>query len=373
MKFLMLIPATKIENIHRKAPWVEIPLAFGELGWESRLICSEFFADKLQDVKVLKTEIKDTSFFSHIIGLIRSVRVIVEYNPDIILQAGQPFLFLPKVLVGFFDLFKIREEKKKIFWSMKLDWDGEIGFLTNPVIHKVRLWLFSINSRILDHLFVESTCPYNALKKLPLIDIKKVTIINNGFPQDLYSYDMESFKNKSKIILCVARIVPLKGQDLLLNSFIKLSEKYKDWKLIFVGPIEDKEYYSNLLSEIKTRNLERRISFRISISEEELEELYKTSSIFCLPSYKEGFSQVRMEAIANYLPVVTTDAGCGRDLEKYGSFCFQRGDINALTGIIANLMENESLRFEASLEQIKHILTYKDNAKAIISTYQNNK
>ena len=80
------------------------------------------------------------------------------------------------------------------------------------------------------------------------------------------------------------------------------------------------------------------------VSAEELDQLYRTSSLFCMPSLIEGFGQVYLEALMRGLPVLGTRNTCLPDLggEDDGIFLCETGDIDQLT---------------ASLERLSHVIS----------------
>lgn len=68
-------------------------------------------------------------------------------------------------------------------------------------------------------------------------------------------------------------------------------------------------------------------------------------NIFCLPTYREGFPNVVLEAGMNLLPTVTTSATGSRDSvipEKTG-IIYKTGDVEALVSSLSTLIHNPSL------------------------------
>jgi glycosyltransferase involved in cell wall biosynthesis len=56
------------------------------------------------------------------------------------------------------------------------------------------------------------------------------------------------------------------------------------------------------------------VRFHGSIPQRELGDFYRQATVFAMPSYREGFPRVILEAMANGLPIVATDAGGTRNL-----------------------------------------------------------
>lgn len=94
-------------------------------------------------------------------------------------------------------------------------------------------------------------------------------------------------------VLCVARLLPHKGIDVLLAA------QSPGWQVVFCGPGEDA-----MRDHIRARGgvcLPPR-------PQAELRTLYHAADVFALPSHNEGFPVAVQEALACGLPVLTSDA-----------------------------------------------------------------
>ena len=120
-----------------------------------------------------------------------------------------------------------------------------------------------------------------------LILLHTFKIIPNGVSDELL-YNASKFKRKPNII-SVSRITPSKGIDILIKAYSNIALKFPDWKLLLVGPVEDKKYYKFLNSMIKDLGLKSRVKFLGAISEDRLKILYLKSSIYCLCSRRRAF------------------------------------------------------------------------------------
>ncbi len=69
------------------------------------------------------------------------------------------------------------------------------------------------------------------------------------------------------------------------------------------------------------------------------------ADIFCLPSYREGFGQVIIEAAACAVPTVASHIYGITDAVEDGKtgLLFPAGDVAALTGNLLTLIENQTL------------------------------
>ncbi len=104
-------------------------------------------------------------------------------------------------------------------------------------------------------------------------------------------------------ILCIGRLVPVKGQAILLEALALLRDRGLPFRatLAGAGPTE-----SALQRRAKELGLSGCVSFPGPVGQDEIRSFYLAASIFCLPSFAEGLPGVIFEAMAMELPVVST-------------------------------------------------------------------
>lgn len=88
-----------------------------------------------------------------------------------------------------------------------------------------------------------------------------------------------------------------------------------------------------------------------------LKELYRTSTVFCLPSIEEGFAQVLLQAMASGLPVVTTDVAGGADLVDPGEngLIVPANDPDALAAALGELTADPGRSWAMGRQARQHI------------------
>lgn len=145
--------------------------------------------------------------------------------------------------------------------------------------------------------------------------------------------------------LIVGRMVaeePGKGHQALIESWPQVREHVPDAELWIVGDGDDRSRLEDLANR-----LDRAVGIRFfgAVSDELLSELYRTASVFAMPSRQEGFGLVYLEAMWHGLPCIgsTADAAscviddsCGR-LVPYG-------DAAATAGAIVELLSDPAKR-----------------------------
>jgi len=146
-------------------------------------------------------------------------------------------------------------------------------------------------------------------------------------------------------ILYVGRLVPEKGQAVLLEAVARLREEGRDVEVKLAGEGELRPHLENLCREV---GIDDRVTFLGPVSQERIRDLYAEAAIFCLPSFAEGVPVVLMEAMAMGLPVVTTRiAGIPELVEDgAGGVVVAPGRADELARQLAALLDDPDRRHE---------------------------
>lgn len=104
-------------------------------------------------------------------------------------------------------------------------------------------------------------------------------------------------------IVCVGRLVPAKGQAVLVGALKELRGRNVAAELTFVGDGPDRERLQRLVARL---GLDGHVSFAGAVGHDVVAGFYAEADVFCLPSFAEGVPIVLMEAMARGLPVVST-------------------------------------------------------------------
>ena len=102
-------------------------------------------------------------------------------------------------------------------------------------------------------------------------------------------------------IACVGRLVPEKGQAVLLEALRLLGRRGVAARVIFVGAGASQAWLQD-----ETERLAVDAEFTGPVGQDHVIEILKGVDALCLPSFAEGLPVVLMEAMACGLPVVTT-------------------------------------------------------------------
>lgn len=118
-------------------------------------------------------------------------------------------------------------------------------------------------------------------------------------------------------LLCVAGIHQRKRQIDLISAFKRLSEKISV-KLTLMGPVVDKQYYTELLEYIEKLSLNNRVTIDILINQEKLILAYQRCTVFVLCSEQETAPMAIAAAMAAGKPIIATDVGGVSSMVNHG-------------------------------------------------------
>ncbi|MGE5327729.1 MAG: glycosyltransferase [Thiobacillus sp.] len=231
------------------------------------------------------------------------------------------------------------------------------------------------------------TMPTQAAIDMSRKEVDKMTIpiipVSNGIDLSRFSPGnpdqsvVAKFKIPTKypVITFVGRVDAEKHVSVLVNAFSKVLKKVEA-RLMIVGSGID---VPNLEELSKQLGIEDKVIFTGRVSDKELEELHKVTTVFCMPSPAELQSIAMLEAMASGKPVVAVDAGALKELcqDKRNGFLCAKDDVEGITnGLIKlltdkklyDVMSKESLAIAAT-HDLNHTLTqfekiYKDVIKS---------
>ncbi|MFL6801964.1 MAG: glycosyltransferase family 4 protein [Sphingomicrobium sp.] len=108
------------------------------------------------------------------------------------------------------------------------------------------------------------------------------------------------------------------------------------------------------------------VRFLGAVPNRDLDRFYASATLFVMPSYREGFPRVILEAMARGLPIVATDAGGTRDLvgPLQDRFIIDRDSPEALAAAVASLLAQPALRAALSSENLERVKRFSTPAVA---------
>ncbi len=162
---------------------------------------------------------------------------------------------------------------------------------------------------------------------------------------DIYIRKKKLYKHHNTIkLLYVGRLSHEKGILYLLQSMQSLIQIKPGIKVLLCGDGPEKETLQNAVKKLR---LHKYIDFLGFLPwGKQLNELYRKSDIFTLPSLAEGIPKVLLEAMSKGLPIITTKVGGIPDIIKNmeNGILVPPKDPQAITQAVKLIIENDALR-----------------------------
>lgn len=256
--------------------------------------------DKLTAIGVCVFECGLVSLWKMPAAMLRLRKLIQQLQPDIV----QTWMYH----ADFFGGIAARScGFKHIIWGIR---STEV-----PINSKLTGLLVKINALISHHLPQKIVCVAQAALESHRkfgYDARRMLVIGNGidlkefFGQEQPPVPVGVAGDEARLIGCVGRFHPDKGQDLLLQSFAQLLIQQPDLRLVLIGRgcEPSNKQLSELLDRFNLRHAVQLLGERPDIA-----KLLQSMDIYCMPSRSEGFPNGLVEAMAAGLPCVATDVG----------------------------------------------------------------
>jgi glycosyltransferase involved in cell wall biosynthesis len=223
-----------------------------------------------------------------------------------------------------------------------------------------------------DSIITVSKSNLECIKKL---NVKTpVTVLPNGYKGELFNpIDMHECRKilglpiEKKIILAVGNLEEVKGHKYLVKAMESIVKKRKDVICLIVG---SGKLEVDLKKQIKSAGLNNYVKLVGAKTHSQIAVWMNACDIFVLPSLRESFGVVQVEAMACGKPVVATLNGGSEEIivsDDYG-FLVKPGDSE-------NLAESISFGIENKYDQNKLVhyaksYSYENISKDIFSIYK---
>ncbi len=144
-------------------------------------------------------------------------------------------------------------------------------------------------------------------------------------------------------LICVGRLVPAKGQHILISAMELLARQGRNILLRLVGDGPDRP---SLEAQVARLGLRERVIFEGAVNQDRIRDLYGRADLFVLASFAEGIPVVLMEAMAMEIPCVTTFITGIPELirDQVDGLLVAPSGIEELAEAIGRLMDDAELR-----------------------------
>ncbi len=265
-----------------------------------------------------------TNIFSEILGLFQLIYFLRVFRPTTVHSVTAKGNFMALISLNFI--------KTKLIMSVSglgTMFTGKINLRKNFFILLYKTLLKFSLARLNYNIIFQNNDDYRKFKSLVKINSKKIVFISGSGVDTSYFYPRKFKPNLRKIIL-PARMLYEKGINDFVESARILKKRRIDANFFLVGDMASLN--PSQISKEKILSWVKSGIIKYLDYQKDMRSLYNEMNIVCLPSWREGFPKVLMEAASCGLPTITTDVPGCRD-----------AIINDKTGILVPLKDPISL------------------------------
>lgn len=241
--------------------------------------------------------------------------------------------------------------------------------------------------RRLDKILAVSQYTANMIKDIHEIDAHKIEVLNNCldpfyyFPQNFnkpeFLLKRHGLNENQTILFSLSRISSsekYKGYDHTLQILADLVKKKPELMYVLAGKYDDEEKrrLDKLIEKYKISNHIKLIGF---VDEAEVTDYFLLSDIFIMPSKKEGFGIVFIEAMASGLRVIAGNKDGSVDALHQGRLgkLVDPDNLKEIEEALVDLLDHpinneEKLALQAQVFEAFNFEKYKESIKSAITS-----
>ena len=252
---------------------------------------------------------REISLLSDILCLLRFIWLFIKDKPYIV-HGNTPKASMLSMVAAW-----ITRRPVRIYMCHGLRYLGTQGKL-----RRLLMMMEKLSCTCATHVICVSKGVANTMAQDCLCKGNKIQVIGCGSAGGV---DLEKFNPKNvpsnirkelaisetSFVFCfIGRIVGDKGVNEIVSAFNNLCGEHNDVHLLLVGPVES---IQNPIDPITSSIIEQNTNIHAVGCQKDVRPYLKASNAFVLPSYREGFGMVLVEAGAMGLPCITTNiTGC---------------------------------------------------------------
>lgn len=179
---------------------------------------------------------------------------------------------------------------------------------------------------------------------------------------------VEYIKDKQNFLLVISENRPHKNLHRVIHAFQKLSQKKNVPQLIIAGRGTEK-----LKSYLDKIGLSQKVFSVGQVSDRQIKWLYDNAVLLIFPSLYEGFGLPILEAMANGLPVLTSNMHSTKEVSDGAAFLVDPYKVDEITNGIETILKNDKLKKKLVLDGFtreKHF-SWENTALETVKVYEN--
>lgn len=229
-----------------------------------------------------------------------------------------------------------------------------------------------------ENIFVTYLAPRKIFKeikdKTKLLKVRKKYKLPSGFV--LYVGDVNYNKNvlglvkackiaKLPLVICGKHAKDIEDSKADISSL----EGPRDWiRYLFGQPHPERAHYQKLLNEFKKSSTIIRLGY---VPDDDLVVIYNLATVYCQPSFYEGFGLPVLEAFASGCPVVAAKTQVLVEIAEGAALFADPNDAKDIADKITEVISDNEMREKMIKEGVKKVKQYSwsKTAKETVSVY----
>ncbi len=167
------------------------------------------------------------------------------------------------------------------------------------------------------------------------------------FPRQVPNTYLAQYGIRRPFVLYVGSIQhPRKNVVGLLRAFAEIHSHFPDLQLVLVGRLSDPRERKKILATIAELRLREKVRILEGKTAEEIANFYAAATVFCYPSFVEGFGLPVVEAMQSGCPVITSNRTSLPEVAGEAAVLVDPYNVAELAEALAAVVESETLQAE---------------------------
>lgn len=247
--------------------------------------------------------------------------------------------FIPLIPASLCNIFKIQKNVIGTIHDVSHKKDKNQWLYYGNIAYSIERLLYKLPFK---KIITVSNVIKEILNKQYSIPSNKIYVVHNGVDLDLID-SVEGAGADVNSVIFVGRLIPHKHVDDLIKAVSFIVKDIPDLKLKIIGDGITKDNLKRLVKELK---LENNVKFFGKLNEyKDVINEVKKSELLVLPSTREGFGMVLVEANACYKPVIAYKSGGVIEVidDNLNGFLVEERDIHKLSEKIKYVLKNKDI------------------------------
>jgi len=309
------------------------------LGWRVIVVCDKFDNEITKNAALTFEEVKfarsGISLFADCRALISLVRVFIKHKPDLIVSYNaKPVIYgtIASLIAG--------RRSKTVNTITGL---GH-AFVKGGVNRMLAGLGYKFIGRVSDMLVFQNSDDRKMFLEEGWAN-KTNSILINGSGVDTNRFkvkrDGEETSRDYLVVIMVARLIWQKGIREFMTAAKVVKERFENVEFHLYGEFDLVHPDAVTPEDLQKFSTVRHFGFV-----ENIEEIYRSADVFCLPSYREGLPRSILEASACGLPCIAANVPGSRDavIDGVTGFLVPSHDYREMAERITELLEDGDLR-----------------------------